>query len=138
MFSIAERMWIVPLIPKQIKPAVRKHTEAGYSGICGNQFKQFMRVLKSWVNWFSDKFSVPSLGSLTLSCVGMGYFLFFWSQTKGYTFYPPCKEFQPWVERVGVEDPTQKAQKNVMQWDSLQDLAATSYVLPRTHQGLIN
>lgn len=63
MFCIAERMWIVLSISKEIKPAVRKHTVAGYSGLCGNQFKQFMLVLKSWVNWISDKFSVTSLGS---------------------------------------------------------------------------
>lgn len=63
MFCIAEGIWIVLSISKQIKLAVRKHIVVGYSGICGNHFKQFMLVLKSWVKWILDKFSVTCLDS---------------------------------------------------------------------------
>lgn len=47
-------------ISKQIKPAVSKYTVAGYSGLCGNQFKRFMLLHISWVNWISDKSLVTS------------------------------------------------------------------------------
>lgn len=63
MFCIVERMWIVLLISNQVKPAVGKHTVAGYSGLCGNIFKKFMLVLKSSVNWISDKNSVTNSAS---------------------------------------------------------------------------
>lgn len=130
MFCIAWSMWIVLSISKQIKPAVSKYTVAGYSGLCGNQFKQFMLLHISWVNWISDKSSVTSLGS---SCKSRkNPHLCFWSQVWDNTFTLHVKELKEWefLHR-------RHKKKKIRQWESLSDCLHLAMYTLGIDQGIV-